>query len=208
MSDFKATFDQARKRLRHKLGLPAAVPPNVEPSAASSDGSSSGVSVLHRVLAFEDHKQAPDACDPPDSDIIPLPAALSHSLSGTWKQRIDDKGKPVWQRDAREAASDEVTRLCLAASCMNEALLVYTLVMITVHHCTLCGNPWPQMRAQAYISGFEGVSTGTQTNPPGTRHNTSADRLWYFGRATDGKGWADAATAASSAVFAASQGTV
>ena len=111
MSDFKATFDQARKRLRYKLGLPAALPPNVEPSAASSDGSSSGVSVLHRVLAFEDYQQAPDACDPPDSDIIPLPAALSHSLSGSWKQRIDDKGKPVWQRDEREAASSEVTRL-------------------------------------------------------------------------------------------------
>ena len=117
MSDFKATFDQARNKLRHKLGFPALSPPDVEHPAASSDGSSSGVSVLHRVLAFEDHKQAPDACDPTDSDVIPLPAALSHSLSGTWKQRFDSKGKPVWQRDAREAASTEVGSLCPAACC-------------------------------------------------------------------------------------------
>ena len=117
MSDLRATFDQARKQLRHKLGFPALPSPNVEPSAASSDGSSSGVSVLHRVLAFEDHKQAVDACDPPDSDVIPPQRALSHSLSGTWKQRVDNNGKPVWQRDAREAASNEVSSLCPAACC-------------------------------------------------------------------------------------------
>lgn len=141
MSDFIATFDQARKRLRHKLGLPAALPPNVETSAASSDGSSSGVSVLHRVLAFEDHKQVPVACDPPDSDIIPLPAALSHSLSGTWKQRVDDKGKPIWQRDAREAASNEVIRLCLAACCTMKPCRCYF-----GHHYSASPHPVQQSR--------------------------------------------------------------
>lgn len=112
MSDLRATLEQARKRLRHKLGLRAAPSPDAEPSEPPpSDGSGSGVSVLHRVLAFEDHQQDSEACTSPDSDIIPLPAALSHSLSGTWKQRIDDTGKPVWQRDAREAGTTEVSSL-------------------------------------------------------------------------------------------------
>ena len=106
MSDLRASFDQARK-----LGLPTAISPDVEPKALSSGGSGSGVSVLHRVLAFEDHQQDSDACTTSDSDIIPLPAALSHSLSGTWKQRFDDTGKPVWQRDAREADTTEVSSL-------------------------------------------------------------------------------------------------
>lgn len=124
MSDFKATVDLARKKLRLKLGFPALPPPDVEPCAAPSESSSSGVSVLHRVLAFEDHKQPPAACDPPESDIIPLPAALSHSLSGTWKQRIDDNGKPLWQRDIREAPSTEVSSLCLAACCTAKLIPV------------------------------------------------------------------------------------
>ena len=118
MSDLKATFDLTRKRLRHKLGLPAALPPDADASAASSDNPGSGVSVLHRVLAYyEDHK-SPDASSPSDYDIIPLPAALSHSLSGTWKQRIADNGKPFWERDAREAASTEVSSLCPAAAAL------------------------------------------------------------------------------------------
>lgn len=127
MSDFRISLDHARKRLRHKLGLSAALPPAVEPSASSSDGS---VSVLHRVLAFEDHQQDPDACNSLDSDIIPPPAALSHSLSGTWKQRIDDSGKPVWQRDPREAETNEVSSRSAASLFNAEGTAVVSTVTV------------------------------------------------------------------------------
>lgn len=108
MTDLREKFDFARKRLRDKLGLPATLPAEIEPSAVSTDDSDSGLSVLHRVLAFEDNTQASEAVKPLDSDIIPLPAALSHSLSGTWRQHMAEDGKQVWHRDARAAASNEV----------------------------------------------------------------------------------------------------
>lgn len=108
MSEFRQKFDLARKRLRDKLGLPAAIPSEIGSSAGSTEDSGEGSSVLHRVLAFEHQKPAPDAFNPQDSDIIPSPAALSHSLSGRWKQRVGDDGKPFWQRNEREAASSEV----------------------------------------------------------------------------------------------------
>ena len=104
-------FDLARKRLRDKLGLTAATASEIAPSAASSDGSGSAISVLDRVLAFEDHSQATDVVSSHEGDMIPLPAALSHSLSGTWRQYLAGDGKPVWHRDTREAASIEVSRL-------------------------------------------------------------------------------------------------
>ena len=123
MADLREKFDLARKRLRDKLGLPAASPAPVEPSAASSDDSDSGLSVLHRVLAFEDSTQAADVVKPLDSDVIPLPAALSHSLSGTWRQHLSEDGKHIWQRDARAAASNEVDLFQTAiSSCSTQSL--------------------------------------------------------------------------------------
>ena len=109
MSDFKDRLGMVRQQLRDKLGLSVAPPSEAAPL---SDDSSPSVSVLHRVLEFEDNKQDPEALD---SDAIPLPAALSHSLSGTWRQLMLDDGKSAWQRDNRTAASSEVTLLYLSA---------------------------------------------------------------------------------------------
>jgi len=83
-------FDQARKRLRQKLGLPAA--------ATRSEIAATSASVMHRVLEFEDKRQEPE--------VLPLPEALSHSLSGSWKQLFLETGKPAWERDQRESPSE------------------------------------------------------------------------------------------------------
>ncbi len=90
-------FDQARKRLRQKLGLPAAATRS-EVAATSESAASPQVSVMHRVLEFEDKRQEPE--------VLPLPEALSHSLSGSWKQLVLETGKPAWERDQRESPSE------------------------------------------------------------------------------------------------------
>ena len=98
-----ADIDQARKRLREKLGLSTSAHAAI-PAAhhVSQTAAAPLVSVMHRVLEFEDKKQVPEA------DILPLPEALSHSLSGSWKQLMLDTGKPAWQRDERDSSSSEV----------------------------------------------------------------------------------------------------
>ncbi|KAA6422812.1 MAG: hypothetical protein FRX49_07347 [Trebouxia sp. A1-2] len=55
---------------------------------------------MHRVLEFEDKRQEPE--------VLPLPEALSHSLSGSWKQLVLETGKPAWERDQRESPSEVV----------------------------------------------------------------------------------------------------
>ena len=92
-------FDQARKRLRQKLGLPAAaIRSEVAGTSASESTASPQVSVMHRVLEFEDKRQEPE--------VLPLPEALSHSSSGSWKQLVLETGKPAWERDQRESPSE------------------------------------------------------------------------------------------------------
>ena len=92
-------FDQARKRLRQKLGLPAAAARSeVVATSASESAASPQVSVMHRVLEFEDKRQEPE--------VLPLPEALSHSSSGSWKQLVLETGKPAWERDQRESPSE------------------------------------------------------------------------------------------------------
>jgi hypothetical protein len=92
-------FDQARKRLRQKLGLPAAATRSeIAATSASESAASPPVSVMHRVLEFEDKRQEPE--------VLPLPEALSHSLSGSWKQLVLETGKPAWERDQRESPSE------------------------------------------------------------------------------------------------------
>lgn len=100
-----ADFDQARKRLREKLGLSTSAHAAI-PAAhhVSQTAAAPLVSVMHRVLEFEDKKQVPEA------DLLPLPEALSHSLSGSWKQLMLDTGKPAWQRDERDSSSSEVMK--------------------------------------------------------------------------------------------------
>lgn len=94
-------FDQARKRLRQKLGLPAAaIRSEVAGTSASESTASPQVSVMHRVLEFEDKRQEPE--------VLPLPEALSHSSSGSWKQLVLETGKPAWERDQRESPSEVV----------------------------------------------------------------------------------------------------
>ncbi|KAL0051379.1 hypothetical protein WJX82_006419 [Trebouxia sp. C0006] len=53
---------------------------------------------MHRVLEFEDKRQEPE--------VLPLPEALSHSSSGSWKQLVLETGKPAWERDQRESPSE------------------------------------------------------------------------------------------------------
>ena len=99
-----AAFDHARKRLRAKLGLPAAATnaAKEEPSDTTS-AATPLTSVLHRVLEFEDKRQ--------DPEVLPLPEALTHSPSGSWRQLVLDTGKPAWQLDERHTPSGEVSSL-------------------------------------------------------------------------------------------------
>ena len=99
-----ADFDQARKRLREKLGLPTIAGCDAAAAIAAAPQTVAAplVSVMHRVLEFEDKRQLPD------TEITPLPDALSHSLSGSWKQLVLDTGKPAWQRDEGECPPSEV----------------------------------------------------------------------------------------------------
>lgn len=107
-------FDQARRRLRQKLGLPAAaIRSDLADTSAPESVVSPPVSVMHRVLEFEDKRQEPE--------VLPLPEALSHSLSGSWKQLVLETGKPAWERDQRESPSEvhlDITKKdCLERAC-------------------------------------------------------------------------------------------
>ena len=97
---------EAKARLRALLRLLD----STEPASCDSHKTAPAVSVLHRVLAFEDKSQAPEI------DILPLPEALSHSLSGCWKQLVLETGKPVWHRSEREPLSSEVSN-CAKEAC-------------------------------------------------------------------------------------------
>ena len=94
--------------MREKLGLSAASNAILAAVSSSSEPPDPTSSVLHRVLEIEDKRQEPEP------DLTPLPQALVHSLSGSWKPLVLDSGKPAWQRDER--TSNEV-QICMHSAC-------------------------------------------------------------------------------------------
>ena len=87
-----AEFDEARKRLREKLGLPASVVSALSAEFDRQDSGSAG-SVLHRILEIEDKRHLPEP------ELTPLPEGLVHSLSASWKPLMLEDGKSAWQLD-------------------------------------------------------------------------------------------------------------